>query len=263
MRTIRELFIEKKEKGEKALIAYMMAVLPNQNQALEAMKTLEDAGCDILELGFPYSDPLADGEKIEAMHHQGVKQGIKLDDCLEFTRQLKTKVKMPIVIFTYFNLIYRRGPEKFCQELKEIGIEAMIVPDLPLDERQRIEQLGIELIPMIAPSSTEKRMAEIGKLDPSFIYCVSVRGTTGKRELPVNEINDYLAKIKEHTTAPLALGFGISKAEQIKSFKEEADAFVVGSHLAEIINQYSNEPAKMQKVLGEEFHKLKIACCKS
>lgn len=255
---IRNRLARLREKEEMALIAFIMAALPDEGLCLDCIRALEQGGCDLLELGVPFSDPLADGPVIERFHHRGVKQGLNLKRGLDFAARVKALCHLPLILFSYYNPIFQMGLERFAGDCRSAGIEALIVPDLPLDELGRLAGQGLELIPMLAPSSTMARVEMAANLDPAFIYCVSVRGVTGPRSLPEREIRDYLQNIRKVTAAPLALGFGISRAEQIRTFKGVADGIVIGSVLAQAIEEYESRPALLPGILEKKCRMMKL-----
>ncbi len=248
------------EQQELALISFIMAALPEQKLCLDCIKAIEQGGGDVLELGVPFSDPLADGAVIEKLHHQGIAMGLNLRRSLDFVDQVRQFSKLPLVLFSYFNPIYQMGMAEFTQECQAVGIQAVIIPDLSLDELQLRSHPDLELIPMVAPSSSDERLNLLAGMQPSFIYCVSVRGVTGVRSLPEEEIKDYLARVRERTEAPLALGFGISSPDQIKTFRNCADGVVVGSHLAQIIEEYGSKPHLLPPRIESTIAGLKKAC---
>ncbi|MGE5404973.1 MAG: tryptophan synthase subunit alpha [Candidatus Saccharibacteria bacterium] len=259
MSLIKNTFKKLSDNNEQALIGFMMAGLPDNNLSLDCIKAAEQGGCDILELGVPFSDPVADGEIIERLHHRGVAMGLNLDNTLEFAAQVRQATEFPLILFCYFNPIFQRGVDRFMSELKDIGVSGVIVPDLPLDELETLRGYDIDAIPMVAPSSSEERMKLAGSFDPSFTYCVSVRGVTGVRSLPEQEIKDYLDRVRLHSQSPLALGFGISSPEQIQAFKGHTDAYVIGSHLAQIIEQNEAASASLPGRMEQAVARLKSA----
>lgn len=245
--------------GQTAVIAFIMAALPEEKLCLDCIRALEQGGCDILELGVPFTDPLADGEVIERFHHRGTEQGLNLSRCLDFAGKVAGVSSMPLVLFCYYNPIFKMGWDKFVGEASAIGIQGLIVPDVPLDEMELLQGHSIEAIPMVAPSSTDERLQKAAAHDPSFIYCVSVRGVTGVRELPEQEIKDYLQRVRAYSSAPLALGFGISGPEQVRAFRGSADGVVIGSHLARTIEEYSSRPQLLPGELEKIMRGLKQA----
>ncbi|PKM77777.1 MAG: tryptophan synthase subunit alpha [Firmicutes bacterium HGW-Firmicutes-15] len=258
MNRINEKFAELKQKQEKGLIGFIMAGQPDFQTGVDCARTLEDAGCDILEIGVPYSDPIADGDVIEKAHFKGVEQGMNMSQALEFMSAIRDKCALPLVMFSYFNPIFRRGMPKFVQELKSAGGSAAIIPDIPLEERVRYESDDLDIIPMLAPSSNADRISQTDKAARSFIYCVSVAGVTGIRnQLP--DLQDYLQRVRANTTHPLAVGFGISSPEQIIALKDYVDALVVGSVLVKTIEQYAEEKTLLFRELNNTMSSLKKA----
>jgi tryptophan synthase alpha chain len=255
---IRNRWDELKKKEEMALIAFIMAAVPDEDLCLECIRALEQGGCDLLELGVPFTDPLADGEVIERFHHRGVRRGLNLKRGLDFAARVRDACQLPLILFSYYNPILQMGLDKFAGDCRSAGVEAVIVPDLPLDELGRLAGQGLELIPMLAPSSTLSRVQMAADLDPAFIYCVSVRGVTGVRSLPEMEIKDYLQKVRRVSAAPLALGFGISQPEQVRAFRGQADGVVIGSALAQIIEEYESRPALLPGKIEKRCQALKL-----
>lgn len=259
MGSLREKFIHFKKTGEMGIVAFIMSLLPDEKLCLDCIKALEQGGCDVLELGMPFSDPLADGEIIERLHHRGVEKGLNLARGLEFACKVKEMVEMPIIIFTYFNPVYQMGIKNFKNRLAQIGAEAVIVPDLPLEELVRLKEEDMETVPLIAPSTPEARMKKADDFNPPFVYCVSVRGTTGLQNLDEEEIKEYLLRVRNNVNSPLALGFGISSPEQVKKFSGYTDAVVVGSLLASIIEEHEANPGRLPGELENTIKKLKKA----
>jgi len=259
MGSLRDNLKSLQTKGEMAVISFIMAALPEEKLCLDCIRALEQGGCDALELGVPFTDPLADGEVIERFHHRGTGQGLNLAKCMDFAGKAAAVTSMPLVLFCYYNPIFKMGFDKFVSEAASLGIQGLIVPDVPLDEMELLQGQTIEAIPMVAPSSTDERLQKAALHDPSFIYCVSVRGVTGVRELPEQEIKDYLQRVRSFSSAPLALGFGISGPEQVKQFKGAADGVVIGSHLARTMEEYASRPGLLPGELEKIIRGLKQA----
>lgn len=258
MNRLNDRFKELQKKQEKGLIAFIMAGQPDFKTGVDCARALEDAGCDILEIGVPYSDPIADGEVIERAHFRGVEQGMNMTQGLEFMAAVREKCQMPLVLFSYSNPILHRGIFNFSQELQNAGGSAVIIPDVPLEERPRYQVNNLDIIPMMAPNSSPQRIARADSAAKSFIYCVSVAGVTGVRKtLP--DLKQYLQRVRENTTRPLAVGFGISAPQQVTELKDNVDALVVGSVLVKTIEQYSGEKATMLKELQQIMSGLKAA----
>ncbi|HWP95261.1 MAG TPA: tryptophan synthase subunit alpha [Syntrophomonadaceae bacterium] len=248
-----------KQRGEAALIAFVMSAQPTPELSLDCIKAIARGGCDILEIGVPFSDPVADGEVIERFHHRGVQDGMNLEKGLDFARLVGEETGLPLVLFSYLNPILAMGREVFVQRCREAGIDALIIPDLPMDEMGVIQDWGLEVIPMVAPSSTDQRVDMVGALQPSFVYCVSVRGTTGVRTLPIEEISQYMARVRHSISAPLALGFGLSSPEQIQALRPYADGFVIGSHFVRLMEELEDRPAELLETLEKKVRGLKDA----
>jgi tryptophan synthase alpha chain len=258
MNLLNKRFEILKQKQEKGLIGFIMAGQPDLKTGVDCARTLEDAGCDILEIGVPYSDPIADGEVIERVHFKGVEQGMNIRKALEFMAAVRNKCELPLVLFSYFNPIFRLGIPAFTRELKESGGSAVIIPDLPLEERSQYESDQLDIIPMVSPYSDASRISQNDAAAKSFIYCVSVAGVTGIRtQLP--DLQDYLARVRANTTHPLAVGFGISSPEQIVQLKYNVDALVVGSVLVRTIEQYTGDKTHLLNELYKTMSGLKQA----
>lgn len=258
MNRLNSKFVELKQKQEKGLIGFIMAAQPDFQTGIDCARTLQDAGCDILEIGVPYSDPIADGEVIERVHFKGVEEGMNMSRALDFMAAVRAQCELPLVMFSYFNPIFHRGMPTFIRELKAAGGSAVIIPDLPLEERVRFASPELDMIPMVAPTSDARRIAQIDSVAQSFIYCVSVAGVTGVRQqLP--DLQDYLARVRANTTHPLAVGFGISSPQQILALKDNVDALVVGSVLVRTIEEYGNDRTRLLHELSQTMSALKQA----
>ncbi|NLB87780.1 MAG: tryptophan synthase subunit alpha [Syntrophomonadaceae bacterium] len=257
MDRITERFEKLKVQNEKAIIPFLMGSMPNENLSIECIVTAEKAGADIIEIGVPYSDPLADGEVIEKVHHEGVKKGLNLPRIINFINKLRGYTDIPLVLFSYYNPVYRMGIKNFASACHDNGIDSVIIPDLPLEELLTIQELGLSVIPLVAPSSSNKRLEILSQFNSPFIYCVSIAGTTGVRDLDAKAISIYLNRVQKYTSSPLALGFGISSPKQIKGLYEHADGFIIGSYLVNITDEYQHNPDEMLLTLGKTIRDLK------
>ncbi len=259
MSRISETIRKENAAGRAGLIAFLMAAMPDEEQCLAYIKALKAGGCDLIELGVPYSDPLADGELIQDLHFQGLAQGLHLKACMDFAARVKSEVDIPLVLFSYYNPIYRMGMDEFSRRCQEAGIESLVIPDLPMETALELKSF-LDIIPMVAPSTRPERMELLQGLEPGFVYCVSVLGVTGVRqELPVAQISAYLERVKQYTSAPLAMGFGISGPDAVASFKNAADAFVVGSLYARLIKEHRNDPGGLLEAIEATTRALKAA----
>ncbi|MGL4874195.1 MAG: tryptophan synthase subunit alpha [Clostridium sp.] len=248
-------FKELKLENRKALVPFITASYPNKEESIKLVKILEDEGADILEIGIPYSDPLADGEVIEKSYLQAIKNGAKVDDVFYIIEESRKSVKIPIVVMTYFNVIYSYGTDKFLEKLKEASGDGLIIPDLPLEERAKTlvkcKKVGLDLIPLVARTS-EERIEKIVENSSGFIYCVSVNGITGERKEIDLEIDDYLKSVKNKTKTPRLLGFGISNKETVLKVKDKVDGIIIGSAIIRRIKEddigYNNIKAFMREI---------------
>jgi tryptophan synthase alpha chain len=216
-----------------ALMPYLMGGFPDVATSLEAALAAADAGADVLELGVPFSDPLADGPVIHAAATEALKQGVRLDDVLGVCEAVSPR--LPVVLMVYANPILHRGVDRFARMAAGAGAAGMIVPDLPHDEagelRAACDAAGLALVPLAAPTSTDERLGEVGRDGRGFVYTVSLAGTTGERtELPP-ELERTVGRVRARTELPVAVGFGISTPAQAAAVGELADGVIVGSRV--------------------------------
>ena len=227
--------------GHKALIAYITAGYPDIGATPEIAATLAEGGCDIIELGIPFSDPLADGATIQKASHQALQQGTTPHVCLDIARQLRRKMTIPLVFMTYYNPVLNFGLEDFCQSCTRAGINGLIVPDLPPEEGVELEAMtrkhDLDLIYLLAPTSTEERIAAVAARSRGFIYLVSLTGVTGARDTLRLELESFVARVRKKARQPLCVGFGVSTAEHAKRVAAIADGVIVGSRLMQLIEE--------------------------
>ncbi len=233
MTSISQCFEKLKARQECALIPFITAGDPDLETTAKAIKVLDDNGADIIELGVPYSDPLADGPVIQAAATRALQKDTRLEQVLELVSNLDN-IKAPIVLFTYYNPILNRGVETFLQQIAAVGVKGLVVPDLPIDEAayllETAQNNGIEVILLVAPTSSAERIEKIAHQSQGFIYLVSVTGVTGMRSQIQGRVKDLLVEIREYTDKPIGIGFGISNSEQAQQMKDwGADAVIVGS----------------------------------
>ena len=248
--------IKKVFETKKPLICYFMAGYPSLEDSLETAKSLIENGADILEVGIPFSDPVADGTTIQVAHEKAVKDGITPINVFELTKKIKNNYPdIPLIAMTYYNPIFKFGEEKFCQLAKGNGIDGFIIPDLPPEEAKEFQKIaknhGLELVFLLAPTSNEERIKLIGSLTDSFIYYVSLTGITGEREtLPWEELKEKVSKIKDITNKYVAVGFGVSKKEHTKNLSKFADGVIVGSAIVKLQGKKDfNSISKLTKEL--------------
>ena len=252
--SVRETFERLKEKNELALIAYLTAGFPTLEKSMENLKLVSESGADLVEIGIPFSDPIADGPTIQYASHNALKNGVTLTAILEELK--KIKLSIPLILMSYFNPLLSYGNSKLFKDLEEAGIRGIIIPDLPVEETSEwISHSETSIIFLIAPTSTEDRIRLIAEKTDSFIYCVSVAGTTGTRENLSPDLIPFIKRIKAITDKPIAVGFGISTPQHVSLLREHADGVVVGSRLIEAV--------KKGEDLAGLIKKLKIATKKN
>jgi tryptophan synthase alpha chain len=212
---------------------YLMGGYPDIETSKAAGIAAADNGADIIELGVPFSDPLADGPVIHAAGTEALNNGVRLDDVLGIAEALAPKI--PIVLMIYANPILMRGPEKFVKLASDAGVAGLIVPDLPYDEAHELREAAnaadIALVPLAAPTSSDGRLAELGRDGTGFVYTVSLAGTTGERDELPPELERTVNRVRSHTELPVAVGFGISTADQARAVGDLADGVIVGSRV--------------------------------
>lgn len=219
--------------GQKGFVAYVTAGDPSAEATLEILHALEAAGTDVIELGLPFSDPLADGPTIQAASGRALAAGMTVAHALELVRKFRQTSEVPVVLFTYLNPIYTYGFDRFLADAATAGADGLLVLDLPPDEADRNAELisagGLDPIRLIAPTTPPARMAKISATGKGFVYYVSREGVTGEQTSLSDTIASQVAEIRRHTPLPIAVGFGISTPEQSAAVAKNADAVVVGS----------------------------------
>ena len=225
--------------GHTALIAYITTGYPSIDATLKAVPVLAENGCDIIELGIPFSDPLADGVTIQNASYRALQNGITTNICLELAGVLRKKVDTPLVFMSYYNPIYHYGIDKFCKACSISGIDGLIIPDLPPEEGVEIEESssnnGIDLIYLLAPTSNNERIKLGAEHSRGFIYLVSVTGVTGARSFLPSGLEDFINRVRKTTEKPLCVGFGISTPEQAAQVGRLADGVIVGSRIVQLL----------------------------
>ncbi|MEH2004468.1 tryptophan synthase subunit alpha [Nostoc sp.] len=246
MTAISDCFETLERNRECALIPFITAGDPDLETTAKALQILDRSGADIIELGIPYSDPLADGPVIQAAATRALQKGTKLEQVLEMLQEITPKLRSPIVLFTYYNPILHRGIDKFLQEIAAAGVAGLVVPDLPLEEAASLLQpasaIGIDLTLFIAPTSSDERIEAIARCSQGFIYLITVTGVTGMRSQVENRVSNLLKQIRGVTDKPIGVGFGISEAAQARQVREwGADAVIVGSAFVKRLAQGTPE----------------------
>ena len=262
-------FSNLEKRDEKALIAYLVGGFPDLGTSKEIIETVIESGADIVEIGIPFSDPMADGPIIQEAFSESLKNGIRPADCLQLIQSIKTRYfDTPIVVMTYSNILYSNGLNRFLRQSKDSSIDGFIVPDLNFQEAgdylQASANLGLATIFLTSPNTNLKRLNKISVISTGFVYMVSVYGITGSRNRYEKYTFDSIRRTKTITAkhnVPLAVGFGISTpSDGLKMIKAGADGIIVGSSLIKIIQQYKNDKDSMLKNLGLFVSKLKRVC---
>jgi tryptophan synthase alpha chain len=241
-------FKQIRRRQGKAFVPYIMAGDPNVARTKELVRILEECGADIIELGVPFSDPLADGPTIQKAAQRSLLGGMTLGGALELVRELRAHTQIPIIFMTYYNPIFKYGEERFAREAAAAGVDGTIVPDLPPDEAANLlsffRKAGLDLIFLLAPTSTEERIKKVAKASGGFIYYVSITGITGAKLSMDASIESHIARIRTETGKPVAVGFGISTPEEAAAVSRFADGVIVGSAIVKRAGEPDGELKK-------------------
>ena len=258
MNRIKEAFA-----GKKAFIPFITCGDPNLKVTEQIVLNAVKAGADLIELGIPFSDPTAEGPVIMEADERALNGGVTTDQIFELVRSLRKTVAIPLVFMTYANVVYSYGSEKFMKQASEAGIDGLILPDVPFEEKEEFRSVchryGIDLISMIAPTS-EGRIARIAREAEGFLYIVSSLGVTGVRSAITSDIGGMVKIVRENTDVPCAVGFGISTPEQAAAMASLSDGAIVGSAIVKLIGQYGEaaaEPAAVFiRTMADAVHSL-------
>lgn len=248
-------------QGKKPVfIPFLTAGFPTPALTIDIALALEEAGAGILELGVPYSDPLADGPTIQASSHKALQNGVTLQGVLEIAKEMRDRgLKIPVILFTYYNPVLQFGPEKLISQLGDYGIDGILIPDLPYEEAEEINQLtennGRSFISLVAPTS-EQRIERIASRAQGFLYCVSSLGVTGARSHLDASVVNFLDEVKKYAKIPVAVGFGIGNGEQVKMVAPHCEGFIVGSALINAIGK-QEELLLGESTRGEGLEEIK------
>ncbi len=231
-------------ENQKAFIAFVTGGDPDLETTEALIPQMAAAGADLIEIGIPFSDPIAEGIVIQAADERALSAGTTTDKLFDMVKRVRGKVDVPLVFMTYINPVYTYGTDKFAKRCAECGIDGMIIPDVPFEEREEVsgacEAAGVELISMIAPTSHE-RIDRIAKQAKGFLYCVSSLGVTGVRSRITTNIKDMVDRVKAVSDIPCAIGFGISTPEQAREMAAVSDGAIVGSAIVRIIAQHGKD----------------------
>ena len=260
MSRISERFRMLREQGRKGLVPYVLAGDPDLETTRRLILELERSGADVIELGVPFTDPLADGPSIQAANERALATGVTLEQILAMVKELRAETDVPILLMTYYNPIFRAGLERVARTARESEVDGMLITDLPPEEaeewKQAADAAGLDTIFLLAPTSNAERIRIAASIASGFIYCVSRTGVTGvQAELP-EDLHGLLDRIREQTDQPIAVGFGVSTPEHVRQIGEWCDAAVVGSAVVNII---AREGRNAPEPVGQYIRALKGA----
>jgi tryptophan synthase alpha chain len=247
--------IEKRfAQGRKAFIPYLTAGDPSLDATLELVLALEKAGADVIELGVPFSDPIADGPVIQRATERALANGVTLQKILALGENIRKKSEIPLVLFSYFNPLLNYGLEKLASAAAEAGFDGVLASDLTVEESgsfvRTMRGAGLNTIFLVAPTSSPERMKKIAETSNGFLYAVSRTGVTGERQELADDLRTFLQTLRKHTQSPIAVGFGISRPEHVRAVWQEAEGAVVGSALVKEVEQNAGRPDLVERVAG-------------
>ncbi|MGF1518259.1 MAG: tryptophan synthase subunit alpha [Nodosilinea sp.] len=262
MALVSERFRDLRSLGECALIPFITAGDPDLETTAAALRVLDQNGADFIELGVPYSDPLADGPVIQAAATRALAQGVTLDRVLAMVKALSPKLQAPLILFTYYNPILNRGIDQFMADIAAVGVAGLVVPDLPLEEVEALltaaAAASIDVTLLVAPTSPPERIAAIAAQAQGFVYLVSVTGVTGTRSELQSRVKDLIDGLKQNTDKPIGVGFGVSDPDQAQQLRAwGADGVIVGS--AFVKRLAGEDPQTALHTIGEFCRQLKTA----
>jgi tryptophan synthase alpha chain len=263
MSRITDKFTQLNAAGKRVLIPFVSAGDPDLATTRELVLEMERRGADIVELGVPFSDPIADGPTIQRASQRALQAGVTLKKVLDLVKQIRWQSQLPLVLMTYYNPIFKYGEERFVQDAIQAGVDGLIIPDLPPEEAgsllQAAEDTPLDIIFLLAPTSTPERISLVSKCSRGFIYYVSLTGITGAKGAVVEQITNKLSQIKQVSDKPVAVGFGISTPEQAAQVAAQASGVIVGSAIIRVMEKHLSQPALMVPEVGEFVHQLKQA----
>jgi tryptophan synthase alpha chain len=255
MNPIDAVFRKLRAEGRKAFIPFVTAGDPDMRTTLRLIDELSRRGASLIEVGFPYSDPIADGSVIQASYTRALDRGIRIDDIFVAVENLRNR-SVPLVAMVSYSLVHHRGPARFVRDAQAAGFNGAIVPDLPVDEAGELAQLAaaadFTLTLLVTPATPPERARRIAQLSTGFLYCVSVVGITGERQALPAAVTDQLGWLRTQTDLPLCVGFGISQPEHVRLLRESADGVIVGSALVRRLAEAENRPrGEVVKEIGQ------------
>ena len=244
------------------MMAHVVVGYPSLDETVSLVKTMADAGVDIVELQIPFSDPLADGPTIMKACETSLAQGTKVKDAFVTMKKLSSEISTPLLFMAYYNTVFNYGIENFCRDAKEAGASGLIVPDMPIDEEEEegffaaSKKYNLHTIQVLSPASTEERLKKNAEIANGFVYCTARQGITGAKDTLEPSLMSYLQKMKKYFSMPIAVGFGISKKEHINALSGNADIAIIGSAVIDVIN--NSEKNEMHENVRRFFAELMI-----
>jgi tryptophan synthase alpha chain len=253
MGELRERLSQLKAHGEKAIIPYIVAGFPDVETSLELVLQLQKRGASAIEIGIPFSDPMADGPVIQTAHAVALQRGVTPFLILEAIKERESQWEIPLIIMTYFNPVFRIGERRFAQMVKEAGISGAIIPDLPPEEAgewiKASKDYHLDTVFLVAPNTPEERIKKIASLTTGFLYYLSLKGVTGSKIKDLEKVKERIRKIKDITSLPVCVGFGIRERWEVRTLLEEADGIIVGSSLLRALME--GGPSQMLELFME------------
>ena len=252
MNRIQEKLVQNKEKQKKSFIGYLTAGDPSIEKLEELLYAMEEGGCDVIEIGVPFSDPLADGPVIQAAGQRSIENGTNIYKIFEVLEQCREKIQVPLAFLVYFNTLTVYGVEAFVKKCEEVGIDGLIIPDLPFEEQGELLQFmdteKVALIPFATPTSKD-RLAFTLKNGTGFVYTVSSMGVTGRESDFFSDLENYLAEVRKYSEIPVAIGFGVSTKEDVQRMSQLADAVIVGTAIVKKIHETDGDAQELKKYI--------------
>ncbi len=249
---IGKRFAVLKDRGEKALIAFITAGDPDIKSSEEIIMEIAKAGADIIELGVPFSDPMADGPTIQESSERALKGGVQLPDVLKLVKRLRKETEIPIVLFGYYNPVFVYGLSRFAEDAARAGVDGVLIVDLPPEEAgelsKELKANGLDLVFTLTPTSDAGRMKLVSETSSGFIYYVSVTGVTGARSKVGARIRESVREVRKYSSLPVAVGFGISSEEQVRDVSKHSDGVIVGSAIVNVIKKNLKDKGLPRKV---------------
>ena len=246
--------------GNKALVAFYTAGDPDLSASKDIFEVIEKNGADIIEIGVPFSDPLADGPTIQASSHRSLQKGTTLKKIIQLVADIRKTSELPIILMTSFNPVFVYGKKEFVADAVKAGVDGMIIPDLPPEEAEEFLGIaeGLDMVFLLAPTSTPARIQQVGKVSKGFIYYISLTGTTGTKEALSAGLKKKVNEIKKSVSLPVLVGFGVSGPEQAKQAAEASDGVIIGSAIVKLIAEH-RDPAERDRKLADFLESIQKA----